>query len=91
MDPPLAFDPVGVVREVMIEEPLASLERAMAAEALMSAFTISPSRILAELTESLARSARAIVPSRILAVVTDHVPRVRTPALVVVASPEIIE
>jgi hypothetical protein len=68
MDPPLALEPDGVVREVTILVPDASFERAMAAEALMSA--------------------SSIVASRIFVLVTAPVPRVRTPALVAVASHE---
>ena len=98
MEPPLALLPVGVVKLVTILEPLASFERAIAAEALMSALTISPSRIsllptapaamLPARMVSVAMSPVRIVASRILPVVMAPVPIVRTPALVTVASPE---
>jgi hypothetical protein len=48
IEPPFALVPVGVPSEVTIEEPEASFESAMFAEALMSAFTISPSVISAD-------------------------------------------
>lgn len=51
IEPPFALLPVGVVREVTIEEPEASLVNAIFAELLISAFTISPSRIFAEVTD----------------------------------------
>ena len=88
IEPPLAFEPDGVVRDVTMLVPLASFERAIAAAELMSALTIESSTILDELTESEARSARAMVPSRILPVVTAPVPIVRTPVLEIVASHE---
>ena len=48
------------------EVPLASLDKAIAAVAEISALVISPSRIFALVTESVARSAATIDPSTIL-------------------------
>ena len=56
IEPPFALLPVGVVKLVTMLEPLASFERAIAAAALMSALTISPSRIFAEVTAHVVRS-----------------------------------
>jgi hypothetical protein len=50
IDPPFAFEPDGAASDVTMDDPDASLVRAIAADALISAFTISPSLIFAEVT-----------------------------------------